>query len=53
MVNVNEIISNDFKLSKIASERILLVLIDEEGLYFRISVLAEDVLAFSMISPLK
>ena len=39
MVNVKNIISNDFKLSKIASERIKVLLIDEEGLYFRISVL--------------
>ena len=39
MDNVKGIISKDFKLSKTASERIKLLLIDEEGSYFRISVL--------------
>ena len=39
MVNITNIISNDFKLSKIAAERIKFLLIDEEGSFFRISVL--------------
>ena len=39
MVNVTNIISNDFKLSKIASNRIKFLLIDEEDSFFRISVL--------------
>ena len=39
MVNITNIISNDFKLSKIAAERIKFLLIDEVGSFFRISVL--------------
>ena len=39
MVNVKELISNDFKLSNEASDRIKFLLKDEKGSYFRISVL--------------
>ncbi|MDA9170811.1 iron-sulfur cluster assembly accessory protein [Alphaproteobacteria bacterium] len=39
MVNVNKIISNDFKLSNKASDRIKFLLKDEQGSFFRISVL--------------
>ena len=39
MVNITNIISKDFQLSKIAAERIKFLLINEKGSFFRISVL--------------